>query len=311
MPKKHFSKPTLSLDAQVDLLQQRGLHIPDKARAKHYLQYISYYRLSIYGRSLQQSPATTHQFIQGASFDDILYRYRFDRELRLLVLDAIERIEVALRSRIVYVFSEAFGANWYADAGLFRQSKYFDHAKEMQHIQQLCMRSKELFMQHHQQTYHDLPPSWKLLEAMSLGEVERLYANTDASQKRVKNARYNVAQSFGIAPNLLLSWFKPLCLLRNICAHHGRLWNRKLIYRPQAPKNPHIAWVQHEIENKQQLYMYLCVVQSLMSTINPHSSWRQRLLALLDKYTDIPQADMGFPVEWQDDAFWMVKDETS
>ena len=304
MPKKHFSKPVLSIDAQIDLLQERGLHIPNKPRAKHYLQYISYYRLSIYGRSLQQSPATSHQFIQGTSFDDILYRYRFDRELRLLVLDAIERIEVALRSRIVYVFSEMFGANWYADAGLFRQSKYFNHAKEMQRIQKLCTHSKELFMQHHQQTYDDLPPSWKLFEAMSLGEVERLYANTDSSQKQIKNARYQVAKSFGIAPNLLLSWFKPLCLLRNICAHHGRLWNRKLIYRPQAPKNLHIAWVQHEIEDTQRLYMYICVVQSLMSTINPHSSWRQRLLVVSDKYPNIPQTDMGFPQSWQNDAFW-------
>jgi len=301
--KQPFQKKTLSIDEQIQLLEARGLHVPDKEYARHYLQYISYYRLSIYARSLQQD-TVNHQFYPNTNFNDVIYRYTFDRELRLLLLDAIERIEVAIRSRIVYVFSTSFDAHWYTNNDLFRTTKYFQHAQEMQRIENLCKFSKEIFIRHHGDTYHGLPPSWKLLEAMSMGEIEKLYANLNPKKAKVRDARYQVAQSFGIAPRLMLSWFKPLCLLRNICAHHGRLWNRKLIYHPDVPRHPDIPWVQHEIVDKQKLYIYLCLVQCLMCTVSPQSDWRQRLLQLCTKYQDIPQTDMGFPAEWQHDAFW-------
>ncbi|MDQ7059262.1 MAG: Abi family protein [Ghiorsea sp.] len=307
MPKKQaYTKPALTISQQIDLLTSRGLAVPDKARAEHYLKYISYYRLSIYARSLQLDGSSAHDFQVGTTFDDILKRYTFDRELRLLVLDAIERIEVALRGTIAYEFSMVAGANWYADSSLFKNSEYFSHAKEMERIGALCNRSKEVFMQHHKKTYDSLPPSWKLLEAMTVGEIEKLYVNMDVSDKRVRMARSKVAQSFGVSHSLLDSWFRPVCLLRNICAHHGRLWNRKLIYRPDAPRNPHVQWVSHAGGDRQKIYMYLCVVQSLMTRVNPHSIWKNRLISLMEKYPEIPRTVMGFHDDWQDDDFWVV-----
>jgi len=301
---RHYNKPPLSIHEQIKLLESRGLIVSDHQRAHHYLQYISYYRFSIYTRSFQAEPASNHQFQENTRFDDVLDRYKFDRELRLLLLDAIERIEIAIRATISYEFSMVAGANWYADADLFRDSAYFHHQQEMQHIQRLCSQSKEAFMQHHQNTYVELPPSWKLVEAMTLGEIIRLYTQMDARLQRVKDARYRIAKKLGVSSTLLMSWLKPLALLRNICAHHGYIWNRKLIYRPQTPRNPHIPWVKHDIADKQKLYIYLCMIQSLMQRINPHNTWKQRLFTLLNKYENIPQKAMGFPQGWEKDGFW-------
>jgi len=299
-----YNKPPLTIEEQIELLIERGLSVPDKERAVHYLRYISYYRLSIYARFLQYSGSTEHQFRSGTSFDDILTLYTFDRELRLLVIDAIERIEVALRGTIAYEFSIVAGANWYANSDLFKETSRFCHRREMEHIENLCAKSGEVFMKHHRNTYTSLPPSWKLMEAMTIGEIERIFSNMDASNPVVKDVRYRIAHRFGIPVRLLNSWFKPVCLLRNVCAHHGRLWSRKLIYRPDIPKNPHIFWVKHDVGDRQNIYVYLCILQSLMMKINPHSSWNARLVQLMQKHSDIPLMYMGFPDGWQDDKFW-------
>lgn len=193
-----YNKPALSIDEQIDLFVQRGMAVPDRNRARHYLSYISYYRLSIYARTLQVDDSANHCYRPGTCFDDMLNLYTFDRELRLLALDAIERIEVAIRSAIAYEFSIAAGPNWYADASLFRESVRFSHADEMARIENVCRKSQEEFMKHHREHYLALPPSWKMVEAMTVGELERIFLNLDANHQLVKDARYRIAWKFGI-----------------------------------------------------------------------------------------------------------------
>src|ERR1041384_4203577 len=97
---KQFTKPALSLDEQLDLLAKRGLKIEDRAWAKGHLRRIGYYRLSAYGLPLQYNdPARLplHLFKPGSSFGLIIRLYEFDRHLRLMTFDAVERIEIAVR----------------------------------------------------------------------------------------------------------------------------------------------------------------------------------------------------------------------
>jgi abortive infection bacteriophage resistance protein len=93
-----FNKPHLTLDEQLKLLESRGLVVPDRQKAKYYLGNLNYYRLSAYWFPFKQS-LTANIFRSGTSFDDILNFYVFDREFRLHILDAIEQIEVSVRSK--------------------------------------------------------------------------------------------------------------------------------------------------------------------------------------------------------------------
>ena len=95
---KPFTKPAKTFDEQCDLLIARGMRVPDKEKAVYYLSHISYYRLVAYWLPYETS-RDPHQFAEGVCFDTVLSHYLFDRQLRLLLLDAIERFEVSFRTQ--------------------------------------------------------------------------------------------------------------------------------------------------------------------------------------------------------------------
>lgn len=101
-----FNKPVIDVSQQLALLEQRGLIIKNPEKAAHYLEVISYFRLSAYMRPFQQPNDDQHRFYPQTEFKQIVALYAFDRELRLLLLDAIERIEVAIRSMLNIVMGK-------------------------------------------------------------------------------------------------------------------------------------------------------------------------------------------------------------
>ena len=102
-----YTKPALTYDKQIELLESRGLQITDKARAKRHLSNVSYYRLSAYMlpfKEMDENGVVKDKFLPNTTWDNVYDLYKFDRKLRLLVFDAIERIEIALRTQIIYQF---------------------------------------------------------------------------------------------------------------------------------------------------------------------------------------------------------------
>ena len=120
MPRVPFRKPALPLDDQVALLARRGLEIADEARARHYLENISYYRLSGYTRYFSD-PGDQRQerFRPGVKFEDVVDLYVFDRRLRVLIAEALERIEIAVKGGLAYHGSVAAGPFWMSDPANF------------------------------------------------------------------------------------------------------------------------------------------------------------------------------------------------
>jgi abortive infection bacteriophage resistance protein len=113
----------LDIDSQLKLLKQRNLCINDEERVKRYLSFISYYRLSAYFEPYQL--LGEEDFIKGVTFDTVLDTYLFDRKLRLLVLDAIERIETAIKAQLANKYSVVYGANWLENIELFKNTRKF------------------------------------------------------------------------------------------------------------------------------------------------------------------------------------------
>lgn len=238
-----YTKPPLTFADQLELLQGRGLQVPDPARAEHWLSHISYYRLSAYMLPFKDG----ENFRPGTTFDQVAGLYIFDRKLRLILLDAIERIEVALRTFLTYELSHQYGVFGHTDPTRF--SPRFGHDRFMEHLRKAERDSKETFVSHYRGKYtsEEHLPVWMATELISLGQLSRLYTACNPSIKRRFARRLNTGDP------IVSSWLHSLSYVRNVCAHHSRLWNRELAIKPMLPVlSP--AWP-YRIRSNERLYV--------------------------------------------------------
>ncbi len=302
--KKNFNKPVTSLDQQIKLLRDRGLFIKDEERAKRYLSNIFYYRLSSYFVPYQSE---NDQFLEDTEFNDILNTYIFDRELRLIVLDALERIEIAIRSKICnYVCDETKDPFWIYNADNFI-SINGGFTRITKNIQNIIFRdvrynrySIKTPIQHYQNIYNqpEKPAVWMIFDSLSFGDLQLIYSSLKNNHLKKK-----IAYELGINQILLESWLKNFQMVRNICAHHSRLWNRGFGTSPAIPKSRNIMWIEDGISGNK-LYLSIVAIQVILYKISPKSSWIARLKSLLQKYPNIDIQSMGFTENWEDDIFW-------
>lgn len=293
-----FDKPPLSFEQQLDRLIDRGLHVDDREHALHVLQHVNYYRLAGYLLPFEQDHAT-HALRPGTTMAAVMAIYRFDRELRLLVLDAMERVEVSLRTAWAYHVAHHASPHGYLDCRHAASAKRF--AQQLATLEREIERSRETFIAHHRNKYTDpdLPPSWVACEVMSLGQLSKWYALL-----RPMSIRKHVARPYGLDQQVLESALHHLTYVRNVCAHHARLWNRSLVVTWKAPAKG--AAVLREAlgePESRQLYNSLCLMAYMMEVISPGSSWRSRLKALVAKYAPDVSA-MGIPADWRERRLW-------
>jgi abortive infection bacteriophage resistance protein len=286
-----YSKPALSPADLLAHLRSRGLVVADPVRALQALEHVGYYRLLIYMRPLQEGHPKT--FIAGAAFDDILALYEFDRELRLLCLDGIERVEVALRAAIVCQVAVPHGPHFYLDHRLFEtREQYVDFF-------QAAAKARYHGITHYREHYDDPPlaPIWTIMEALTYGQLSHLYSWLRIAERK------EIAKRFGFDETILVSWFRSLNVLRNMCAHHNRLWNfPMLVDRPKAAKS-----LKTEMESTDRFYARAVVLSSLLDAGGHGADWRKRLIELTDRCSVVDTAKMGFPADWRTRAFWTAE----
>lgn len=323
-----FDKPALSVDQQLELLKNRGLRITNDHKARCLLEVVTLFRLSPYMRPFQKT-CPRHVFKPGTSLKDIVEVYRFDSSLRGLVMEAIERIEVAVRAAINNHLSPRLGSGWITDPKSFHSSyahdellrplrqKLADEARKLERgltrnqrsgfseqaiRQHMDNRARDNYFRFYGATYDDpqLPPAWAMLEEMSLGTVSTLFRAI--ARSREKKA---IASRFNLPFEVLESWLHTLTFVRNCCAHHSRLWNRELPVRPSLPKNWAIAKACHnQPQPSQRLYVVLTMLAYLTDLISPDTQWKARALTLL-KDQDTPRLrSMGFPDGWAAQEQW-------
>lgn len=294
--KPTFSKPPLTYAEQVVRLEERGMVVPDRSEAEFYLAHLNYYRLVGYWLPFEEDHAT-HRFRSGTSFRDVLNLYLFDRELRLLVLDAIERVEVSARSRRAYEMAHRHGPHGYLDRALARSTSLYEG--NLASLEKEVRRSDEAFVRHFQNGYAEvLPPVWAVCEVMSLGQLSKWFANL-----KPKSTRTAIASGFGLDESTLQSWLHHLTYVRNVCAHHSRFWNRELRITPALPKTKPANLAAQLVAGSRRSYNTLTILLYLMDLVSPLHHWRQRLPQLIDAHA-IPRRSMGFLETWSERPLW-------
>lgn len=312
-----YNKKPLLYTEQIKLLKSRGLNISDETKVERYLNEISYYRLSAYFVPFQKVKDT---FNRDTDFDDVLNLYLFDRELRLLVFDAIERIEVTIRAQMVYNLANQYNdSHWQDNPNIFKPQYIqpqtgvlIDIFSDTQAIikKHLAIKHPEAFVSHYKNNYNlpKNPPSWMCVELLTIGELSRLYtALKNNADKQL------IASFFGLHHTIFTSWLHTLVYARNISAHHSRLWNREFAIKPDILQKPQRAWIQKAFDsNNHRTFYFLCILKYMLNAANPTNHFKQKLEKIMFKYPKIPIQFMGIPttddkfnlIDWKNEALW-------
>ena len=304
-------KPWLSFKDQLQLLQKRGLVVEDRAAALDYLERLGYYRLSGYWHSLrtidpaaspgQSGAVRLDSFVPGSRFEDVARLYVFDKRLRLLALDALERIEMAIRVDVAHVLGERdpraheIPSCLHGNFSKKRIATGSDKGKTKhevwlaKHKALLDRADKQGFVQHNTHEYGTLP-IWVAAEIWDFGLLSRLFAGMKHEDQQTIASGYQAADG-----PMLAKWLHSLNFIRNVAAHHSRLWNINVVVRSNVPPDWSPAL------NDARPFFYFCLMQQLLRVICPNSTWGRRLTDLLQSdFPSFPNATLSL-----DDFGWV------
>lgn len=298
-----YAKPALNWTEQIDHLRANGMIIADQACAEYWLRYVSYYRLSaywLYFEHPKNQPGP--RFRPGTSFERVTALYDFDRLLRRLVMRGTEHVEVALRGSWAYHLGQAGGGHSYLNADLYAVRKEF-HSNLAKLAGEVGW-SRETYIKHYRENYDRpaMPPVWMVAEMMSFGQLSRWYSNLAD-----RSLRNRIGRPLGLPETVLVPLVRHVTDVRNICAHHGRLWNRGFLLPPRLAQNPQDLRDSLDLSANQapaQLYNGLTMIAHVVRTVAPGSRWREDLAAHILTHPEGDFAAMGFPADWQARPIW-------
>lgn len=312
-------KPWLSFEKQLDKLISNGLQVSDTAKALDYLERLGYYRLSGYWyplrtineeSSLQENkPIRTSKFVEGSTFQDIVYLYIFDKKLRLLALDALERIEMAVRVDIAYLLGKydplAHKKPKFLHGRFAKQIKKrgpaegkTEHQMWLEKYQAQVKRARrEPFIAHNIEKYGE-PSIWVAIEVWDFGLMSKLFSGMKI------NDRNKIAKKYGAKDGEeFSSWLRSLNFIRNVSAHHSRLWNINVLERSSIP----VYDEQWSSLNNSRPFFYFCLMQKMLLTICPNSKWSQRFKRVCREFPsnkNLNIKDFGTVTGWENWGIW-------
>ncbi len=325
-----YSRPWLSFDEQLQQLKDRGMLVTDDEAALSYLKRIGYYRLSAYWYPFRHfdvlikengSLGTTasNNFVANTHFTDTTELYLFDKKLRLLLTDALERIEIALRVDIAYNLGKQDTFGHITEAALNRSftrklingKNITQFAAWINKYRGLVERSKEDFVRHYHTNHGHELPIWVAVEVMDFGGLSQLLSLMKVPDQQAIAERYQLTDW-----KILRKWVYCLSYLRNLCAHHSRLWNRNITSRPAKANgsNYNPDWykrLRDDTETLSRPFILIAIVRYFMSVICPNSEWHTRLISLLNEFPNqqsdrkLSIKDMGIPHEWNNLQEWI------
>lgn len=296
---------------QIQLLKQKGMHFYDEDAAKKCLEHISYFRLKYYWKDMIDPESPDGEFLDSASFDDVIRRYEFDRQLRLILFDSIEMIEIALRTKIITNISLSAGSGtWYLDMKWFEREDYhedFIYDLKYEFNRSTEPYAKEYISEHNDWDYESLigasPDAWMIFEGATFGTLSKMYKNL----KNQSHEASMIANDFGLySARELGSWLESISVVRNIIAHHSRLWNRTLAKKTINLKGHKYLWLRTPLTDNQREKPYGVIVAMmyLCNAIDHNNLIKDKLLTLLNTFTDVPYQRLGFVGDWRNDPIW-------
>ncbi|MGE4457423.1 MAG: Abi family protein [Arcobacteraceae bacterium] len=296
-----YTKEHKTFQEQLEKLLGRNLIVANKQYALSKLEHINYYRLSAYFLPYQyeKESQNANLFLPETTFEEIIRLYYFDTELRKIIFEAIEVIEIYLRTQIAYYHSQKYGAFGYLDSNNLRTNYQAEFDALHQDIIKEKERSKEVFIKHFQEKYNtsDLP-IWSVVEIISFGSLSKLFMLLQENEQNQV-----IAKMGNINKVVFFKWFKALSSVRNACAHHSRLWNKTLGVGFEVPrKNPAFTPLS---QSSKKIFFALSVIEYILACIGEDEiDFKQKIKQLFQKYPHVDKQAMGFVENWENLEIW-------
>jgi abortive infection bacteriophage resistance protein len=247
-----------------------------------------------------QSDTKSHVFNPASYFENVIDRYNFDRHLRLILFDAIERIEIALRTKLIYHLSQTYGGLWYLNTDLVNDKNL--HSNLLLELKKEFIRSQEIFAREYKRKYGNADPdAWIIFEVASLGTLSKFYKNISHQLPE----KSKIANEMGLNLHTeLSSWLEAITYVRNIIAHHSRLWSRNMVRKPMKITNPGNVWVKNIIPvQEKKPYLIISAMVYLCNAVSPNHHIKSKILELIDNSPKVP-IYKGFLNNWQNESLW-------
>ena len=271
----------------------------DEHKVENYLMNIGYHRLSAYIYPFYKIPKCELALKEETTFEQVLTLYRFDKKLRILLFNEIEKIEVAIRSVLANIGCQELGDRyWITKPEHFANTDKFKQTLAV--IEKELASSKEDYIEDFRRNYvENYPPAWMITEVLSFGNLNYIYSNI-ANNRLMKH----IADYFGLKPQVFTSWLTVLANLRNMCCHHARVWNRDFMLNPAEPRKVSNAWIDTSKIDKKRIFYRLCIIRYLLTSVSPNNSFNEKISDLLESFPSVDIVAMGFYKSWKNEKLW-------
>ena len=367
-----FTKPALTFEEQVERLEKRGMSFTaiQKASAIKILESVNYYRLSAYTYPfrMRDNNKPIDRFVAGMEFDSIIRLYDLDGELRLLIFEALSVIEIQIKTAVAYSLAHGYGAfahecdENFVPEHLEAFNKSFVTTKRLlktnkrtRKVEGFCVNQyrdwiiklhKDIesreeainFLKHYSSNYNGFPriPIWEAVEVMSFGGISKLLTGLSLNKAGEGPQRFSLFSRWGVIQSVGRSWVRALSYVRNVCAHHDRLWNKKLTNNaPDIPNSKDSPGWPKNIKENRCVCFSVCMIRQILSGTPFFVEWSSRLIGIIQEFRalneliagqiELPLAkqgltdlstllpmktllsSMGFPDDWNDELVLPIK----
>lgn len=294
-----YTDPALTIEEQLERLRSSHLAIDSEDDVRSILLVTGYFRLNNYMRYFKKEK----EFIRNTCIRDIVGLYEFDKFLRISLFDAIADVEVAIKALMNNTLACKYGPHWLTNPTIFKPEFHGNHQSLITDISAYCNNNpEEQFIKRYKLKFDDpcLPPSWMMMEVLSLGTISRLYDAILSTEDRV-----NISAFLKTHDNILTSWLHCLTYIRNLCAHHAKILDRILTIKPVMPsrkKNRFLDEVEELDVSK--IYAVLCCIQYLLKTIKPNADFKDNIINLIRGNPEVKPDILGFTKNWEKEGIW-------
>ena len=291
-------KEVKTFEEQLDILKDRNLIISDIDKALNILRNVNYYRLSGYYPFFYIKNTSDCKFNTGTTFEDIYQLYCFDKELRVILFGLTQGLEIMVRTHLAYEIAHKYGVDGWESVDLFFDYDESCNKKKINmcesytnfrsNINKKIKRSKEIFIKHHQNNYDSKFPVWVVVETLDFGDLSKLYKNMKTIDKNHIAREYYNKNKYVYIEN----WLEMSVILRNICAHHGRIYGRNIF---TIKKNKTMSKY-----NFKGLFALIIGIKEMMGESEDWNKFVEDIIYLSDKYPNIDFKKINFPESWKD-----------